>query len=128
MRGMARPSSYTEAVATEICTRLANGESLTKICKDPKMPSSPTVQLWLDQNPPFLAWYARARERQADFFAGQIVEIADNSKLLADDRRVRIDARKWVAGKMRPKVYGERQTLAHEGQVSVTISSTDAEL
>ena len=29
--------------------------------------------------------------------------------------RIRIDARKWMAGKLRPKVYGEKQTIEGSG-------------
>lgn len=71
--------------------------------------------------------YARAREDQADTYADQMVEIADTE----DDpqrARVRIDARKWVSSKLRPKRYGDRLDLNHGGNVTVNISSDDADL
>ena len=74
--------------------------------------------------------YARAREIQADRMAEEIVEIADDAtndfmeKRGKDGRkkvefnsenvnrsRLRIDTRKWLAGKLKPKVYGEKQTV-----------------
>ncbi len=51
--------------------------------------------------------YARAREEQADFYADEIITIADTEPDAAI-ARVRIDARKWTASKLRPKVYGDR--------------------
>ena len=52
----------------------------------------------------------RAREKQADFCAGEIVTIADTEPDAAI-ARVRIDARKWVASKLRPKRYGDKLAL-----------------
>ena len=39
----------------------------------------------------------------------------------AGKARVRIDARKWLAGKMKPKVYGDKQTVEHQGGVSIMV-------
>jgi len=55
--------------------------------------------------------YARAREAQADCWASEIVDLADET--LADANhvakaRLQIDARKWVACKLLPRKYGER--------------------
>lgn len=104
-----RPSSYTQAVADDICVRLAEGEPITRICRDPNMPDLKTVYLWLRSFPEFLQQYARAREDQADTYAADTIAIADQAKPEeAQVARLRIDARKWYAGKIRPKVYGER--------------------
>ena len=48
-----------------------------------------------------------ARARQADTLADSILDIADGEGD-SDDKRVRIDSRKWLAGKLRPKVYGDK--------------------
>ena len=64
--------------------------------------------------------YARARDAQSDVIADEILMIADTE----DDpqkARVRIDARKWLAGKMKPKVYGDKQTVEHQGGVSISV-------
>ncbi len=46
-RKAGRPTLYTVALAVEICKRLAERESLRKICKDPSMPANSTVMGWL---------------------------------------------------------------------------------
>ncbi len=38
-----RPSLYTEALAADICRRLAEGETLRAICRDKAMPDKATV-------------------------------------------------------------------------------------
>ncbi len=63
-----RPSKYTEAIATKICRRLAEGESLRMICRDTAMPAISTVMGWLfdGKHADFSEQYARARDLQAD--------------------------------------------------------------
>ncbi len=101
-----RPSEYTAQKATAICTLIAEGLSLRKACKSVQM-STVTVRNWLLQHPEFVKQYARAREEQADFYAEDIIEIADGEEM-PDQKRVRIDARKWVACKLHPRVYGDK--------------------
>ena len=40
---MSRPRKYTELIAEEILSRYADGETLSKICKDDDMPKRNTV-------------------------------------------------------------------------------------
>ena len=108
---MPRPLEFNEAVADAICERLADGESLRSICRDDEMPAKSTVFKWLGLVPAFADQYARARETQADSLADDIVDIADSKTLEPNDKRVRIDARKWLAGKLRPKAYGDKVAL-----------------
>lgn len=74
-----------------------------------------TVYNWLAKHPEFLTMYTRAREDQADTLADQIIEIADGTDL-PDQKRVRIDARKWISMKLKPRQYGDKQQV----DVSVT--------
>lgn len=120
---MGRPSSFTQEVADTICERLADGESMRSICRDENMPRVPTVLRWLSTNEVFRAQYAHARELQADALADQILDISNTPVIgetettkewgteikradMIEHRRLQIDARKWYAGKLRPKVYG----------------------
>lgn len=99
---------FSQEVADKIIERLANGESLRSIVKDQEIPSHPTIYKWLNENAAFASQYARAREDQADTYADEIAAIADDESIPTDSRRVRIDARKWAASKLKPKKYGER--------------------
>lgn len=134
---LGRPSSFTWEIADEICERLSLGESLKAICRDDHMPHHVTVFRWLDRDDEtgetFRNRYARARERQADFYFDEINEIADDGtndwieKRDDEDRvigyvlngehvqrsKLRIDARKWIASKLRPKKYGDATLLKH---------------
>ncbi len=85
------------------------------------MPTATTVFRWLASDADFREQYTRAREDQADTFVDEIIHIADTVED-AQAARVRIDARKWVAGKQRPKKYGDKLDVEHGGTVTVTIN------
>lgn len=114
-----RPSLYSDGLATEICLRLAQGESLRAICEGDGMPAEATVRGWaIDDVSGFTARYARARELQADFYADQTIEISDGAtdKDSAAAARVQIQARQWIASKLKPKAYGDKLTQEITGK------------
>jgi hypothetical protein len=124
---------FDQALADEICERLVNGESLRKICLSDHMPAASTVCLWLTLNDQFAEQYARARDAQADTLADEILDIADDgSNDWMGDKdekdgtqyngdavqrsKLRVDARKWIAAKLKPKKYGERVDVTSGGE------------
>lgn len=109
---------FDQSIADEVCRRLANGESLRKMCRDDSLPSRETIRQWLRDVPEFVGQYARAREEQADHYAEEIIDIADTSED-AQIGRLRIDARKWTASKLAPKKYGDKLDLNHAGAVKI---------
>ncbi len=127
-----RPSLYTEALAAKLCLRLAEGETLRSICRDDAMPGKTTVLRWLSdkKNADFRDQYAHARELQADALFDEALEIADDAsgdwstdkdgkKTLDHEHvqrsRLRVDTRKWAAGKMAPKRYGDKMQHTGDG-------------
>lgn len=140
---------YSEEIADRICDALADARSLRSICAEPDMPSQSTVFRWLadERFASFRERYARAREAQADAIFDEILDIADDGSNDWMERRredgsvdevfnhehvqrskLRIEARRWMAGKLRPKVYGEKVEHEHTGGVAITVSSEDAGL
>ncbi len=132
---MGRPTGYTKKIADLICERLSEGESLRSICISEDMPNKATVFRWLNLHADFNDQYARAREEQAESLADEIISIADeaSSPLLVEGiplqdkngnlimvtdqasvahAKLRTEARKWVASKLKPKKYGDKLELA----------------
>jgi hypothetical protein len=108
-----------EQVATakeRVCKEIADGKSLRAICAADDMPSVETVRVWLIDDGEFSVQYARAREEQADYYADEIIDIADAAKD-ANLARLQIDARKWKASKLQPKKYGDKIDLNHSGAI-----------
>lgn len=135
---MSRPSIFTQELADQICERLADGESLRKICLSDDMPAKSSVFKWLGENKEFSDQYARAREAQADTLFDEIIDIADDgaNDTYTDESgntrtdqdviarsRLRVDARKWAASKLKPKTYGEKVETTLRGDKDNPIES-----
>jgi hypothetical protein len=128
---MPKAKPYDEATGDVICEQLAEGNSLVKILKKPKMPSYSTVMKWLRLNDDFAQNYARAREDSADNDFDNVRDIGEQVRqglLDPSAARVAIDALKWTAGKMKPKKYGDKLDLDVKGSFNVTIAGDDADL
>lgn len=114
---MGRPSSYTPETGAKIAALIAMGWSAKKICAEDDMPSLPTFFNWLRIEPDFLNLYTRAKEEQADALIEEMLDIADDSqgdsKVKSQRDRLRIETRKWLASKLKPKRYGDR--MIHAG-------------
>jgi len=125
---MARPTDYSQEIASEICSHLVCGGSIASYCRQEDKPTVKTIYNWLSTHDEFLQLYTRAREDQADTLADEMLDISDDSK---DDTwvdkdgnertdtevvarsKLRIETRKWIASKLKPKKYGDK--IEHSG-------------
>lgn len=106
---------FSNEIFDQICEKMADGKSLRSICKSDDMPNRATVFRWLAENEALSDQYARAREAQADAIFDDCLEIADkfDGREITEPEHIqraklRIDTRKWMAGKLRPKKYGDK--------------------
>lgn len=139
-------STYTDEVATAICERLAEGESLRKICQEEGIPSRWSVFRWLEENEAFRNQYARAREWQAETLLEEALEIADDrsndiqqveiAPEVKVDRvdyevvqrsKLRVETRLKLMGQLAPKKYGPKMSLSVKDENPIQ-SLTDQEL
>lgn len=111
-----RPTEYSEELSESICTMLAEGSSMVEITMRPDMPGQRTVYQWLERIPEFAQRYAQARERQAHTIADRAVHMALRGCEDPQSAAVQLNAIKWAAGKLAPKVYGDKLDLNHGGQ------------
>ncbi len=142
-RRRGRPSRYTPELAAVICERLAEGETLRSVCRDQAMPDKATVLRWLGDKTKadFRDQYAHARDMQADALFDEALEIADDvsgdwftdkdgRKVLDHEHvqrsRLRVDTRKWAAGKMAPKRYGDKVQHTGDGGGPIGLRWEDA--
>lgn len=112
-----RPSKYTQELGTLICTRVANGESLRKICKDEDMPNRATVHDWLldETKQEFYDQYEKAVNTRTDNMFDELEDIADNTEGDVQRDRLRVDTRKWYLSKVMPKKYGDKIDMTSGG-------------
>jgi hypothetical protein len=115
--------------------------SLAKICEaDERFPDIKTWYRWMLSHPELRQEYAHAKNEQLEILADEISAIADETQpseiitIKADGsrevkivdatehRRLRIDTRKWLLSKLKPKTYGDRQEIEHSGALQVISS------
>jgi hypothetical protein len=104
-----RQEIYSDALAWELCDRIAEGGmkgSLRQVCQADDMPSRSTVLAWLRTNLEFRRRYELACWVRDHEIADEVVEIADKTtpETLARDR-LQIDVRKWWLAKVAPRKY-----------------------
>ncbi len=123
-----RPTIFTQELGDEICFQLAQGISLRTVCKAENMPHISSIFNWFRTQPGFVEQYARAKEESADALAEEIMDISDEA--LPESKsgdakragakvqamRLRVDTRKWIMSKMKPKKYGDKLDLSNNGK------------
>jgi hypothetical protein len=103
-----------------LCDKLIGGESLRAIARELDA-SATAIQKWVDREPGRMRQYQLARQAQADALIDGLIDIADEpvpvgpdgrmDSAAVNDKRLRIDARKWIASKFRPGIYGDKVTV-----------------
>lgn len=105
--------AWTPEIEEEILTQIMRGESIATICgndRDDFIPSEVTFYKHLASDDDFAKRYTRAREVQGHREFDEILQIAAEAKPdTVGVAKLQIDARKWRAGKLAPKVYGDKQ-------------------
>jgi len=132
-RGRGKPPfNWTPEVEGDLINRIMRGQVIADICgpdRDSFIPSETTFYKHLSQSESFAEDYARAKEVQAHREFDEIRKLADEATPEnVHVKRLQIDARKWRAGKMAPKKYGDKLDVDMSGSFNVTIASEDAGL
>ena len=132
-RKIGRPTIYTPELTARICAELACGRSLRTVCKANDMPGLETIFRWLREKPDFRDQYEKAKNECADALVEEMIDISDdgtNDWMEVHDKdgacigykvngehiqrsRLRVDVRKWIASKLKPKKYGDSVDLNH---------------
>ena len=124
------PTKYTQEIADKICAMITEGCSIRTICAKEGMPCAQTFFNWLRAHKEFLEQYTHAKQEQAEALIEDMLDIADdgtNDYTKNDEgyiangehiqrSRLRIETRKWLASKLKPKKYGEKVDLTSNGK------------
>lgn len=97
-----------------ICDDVAAGASLLKACTERGIHSGHTLAL-LRTDDRLWANYERARAVRGDaqgHRASEIIDAVERGELEPDRARVMLDGVKWTAGRMAPKLWGDK--VSHE--------------
>ena len=127
------PTHYTTPVMMAVIERVANGETLTAICREPGMPYPGTFREWVVKNPELRAAWEAAKELRAHALFDRVLDIVDTltkqpqgwGKDSAAHVRALTEAMnslKWAAAKLAPQQYGERPPLLAVVPIHITTS------
>jgi hypothetical protein len=135
---MSRPSSYNIELAKIICERIATHtigiQALCKMYDD--MPDQQTIKRWRHTIPEFCALYDQAKQFQAQLLVEECEDLIPlEIKTYFDDAgnerydpvsatllKEKVAHRRWMAARLAPKIYGDRQTI----EQTVTVKHEDA--
>jgi hypothetical protein len=130
---LGRPAIYAEELAAEVCERIAQGESITHICRDKHMPSRDTVHKWARELPEFADRLAHAREDHLEARAKQMMDVvrqlATDPSLDPQRARAMIDGIDKAARITKPRVplVQENQTLVQNNYTRIDVSAMPLE-
>ena len=136
-RSAGRPSTYTDAIAEEICRRIADGEPLRQICRDDHMPKWQTIYHWKSERQEFSNRIAHARELGTNAIAEDTLAIIDTPPERVEGRidpgfvswqKNRVEQRMKLLAKWNPKAYGDKLQTELSGSVTVNHETALAEL
>lgn len=114
----------------DILERIANGESLASALRKPGMPSYALAKIHLRSDPSLREAYEQAVQDRGAFLAEELIDLADepipagldpaSRSAWVQNKRVRLDTRKWIASRVYRQVYGDRVDVSvTDGRVSV---------
>jgi len=146
--GGAPSIEYTEEMGKHICDLVAKSTtSLENICKaNPNIPSPDTIYTWRLRNKGFSEDYLQAKREQAFLYQEETIHIAnDDSRDFYIDKDgslkpnpvavardgLKIKTRNFHAGKLLPKIYGDRageDIVAQNSALAETVALLQSQL
>lgn len=100
-----------------LCAELDAGRSVRAISEGLGATATAVLK-WLDREPGRMRQYQLTRQALADAIVDELITIADEpvpigldgrmDPAAVNEKRLRIDTRKWIATKFRPSVYGDK--------------------
>ena len=126
-------SKYSDEIFKTILARVATSkDSLQVICAECGITRG-TFYNWKRDNQERLDMYTRAKEEQADYLAELMIEVAfedaDDEKPFVGTNhiqrdRLKVDTLKFIASKLKPKLYGDKLDVTSDGDKIKSVDIT----
>ena len=126
---MAYSNEEKQMIFDEICSKIIEGKSLRTALKELDNIPPKTFFVWLREDENKCKQYAQATEERAEMMFEDMFDIADEEPDRIEtktgyvidsghiqNKRVRIDTRKWALSKMMPKKYGDKIDVTSAGE------------
>ncbi len=121
------PWPFSQMTIDLICQKIAEGGSLTSICKEPGMPPYYILESWRRKHPLVTDQFNEARRSRAEYLRDLVMKEADGAESNKDPihaTQTRIDAYKWLAGVDDTKYSPKAKIEAHISAPTQIIVST----
>ena len=117
---MGRPTTITDEISLEILTRLAEGTSLVRMCKEDHLPDMTTIYRRLREDPEWRALYTIAKQDCSHTYMDMAIEVAEEKPTFVERgvvkvdpgavqrNRLRVHTLHTAAARLNPKAYGEK--------------------
>jgi hypothetical protein len=110
---------YSEALAAEVCERIARGEPWSRIGGTDGMPDYSTVFFWRRTKPDFAEAFALAQAAGAEFHADEVLAVSQEAtKETIQEARLQVGSLKWhvaradgIAAKANDWISGKRRLV-----------------
>lgn len=134
LQSMSRPNKFVKfdpqtraEIQNTICVRIAEGETLSAILREPFMPRYETVARWLRDDGNFLVAYRQARELQSHRLVDEAVDEARSASSSANPNKIKgaqllISTLQWTASRLNPGEYSEKFADGRSG-ITVVINT-----
>lgn len=123
-----RPSKFSKELADLVLRRIAtHTEAMDKLCNMyDDMPAKSTIYEWLLDIPGFSDDFKRARVAQTQLCIEELDSLTDGESYIDEkgvkrfdaglmaQRKLKTDTRKWLAAKIIPQVYGDKDLKQDE--------------
>lgn len=144
MRAIPHTLEYMTVIVALVCRSMSDGLTARKACEMHGVEFQ-TLKLWCSKNPDFAAQYKAAREDLYDHWTEDVIDIADKqepgdiikdtplgrsieTRDMLEHRRLRIESRKWLLARVRPKTMGDKMQLGGSDDLDPIRTKADVNL
>ena len=123
---MTKALELTSTITDQICQELMSGKPLTSICRNKDLPSLSTVHRWIDKHPSFAKQILQARRVGTQYYLDKMIEELET--VSAKDVGIvkeKLHHYRWLASKLLPSLYGDKQEVVQDTKVTITWQQPD---
>ena len=123
---MTKALELTSQITDQICQELMSGKPLTMICRSKDLPSLATVHRWIAKHPEFAKQILQARRVGTQYYLDKMIdELETVSAKDVGIVREKLHHYRWLASKLLPSLYGDKQEVVQDTKVTITWQQPD---
>ena len=102
------------------------GKPLTQICQEKDLPSLTTIYKWINSNPSFAKQITQARKVGCQTYLDKMItELETASHKDVPILREKLHHYRWLASKLLPSLYGDKQEVIQDTKVTIEWKKPD---